>query len=65
LEIIGEAVKRILRSVPDFPITSARQIVATRNVVAHGYDKIDDTTIWYIVTKRLPVLKAEVEKLLG
>ncbi len=65
IEIIGEAVNCILRTNPDFPITAARKIVATRNYVAHGYDKVDDETIWTIVIKHLPLLRAEVQKLLG
>jgi uncharacterized protein with HEPN domain len=64
LEIIGEATNRILRLASDFPITSARKIVDTRNYVAHGYDKVDDSIIWYIVTKHLPKLKEDVDKLL-
>ena len=65
IEIIGEAVNRILRTDPDFSLTAARKIVATRNYVAHGYDKVDDETIWTIVIKHLPLLRAEVDKLLG
>jgi uncharacterized protein with HEPN domain len=65
LEIIGEAVNRILRADPSFEIDNARKIIATRNYVAHGYDKIDHETIWYIVTKQLSKLRAEVRQLLG
>ncbi|MDR0954421.1 MAG: DUF86 domain-containing protein [Rikenellaceae bacterium] len=64
LEIIGEATNRILKITPDFPITSARKIVDTRNYVAHGYDKVDDSIIWYIVTKHLPKLKEDIDRLL-
>lgn len=39
LEIIGEAMSRIHKVIPDFPITSARKIIATRNYVAHGMTK--------------------------
>ena len=64
VEIIGEAMSRILKVNPEISITSARKIVNVRNTVIHGYDKIDDETIWNIVINHLPILKSEVEKLL-
>jgi len=42
IEIIGEAVKRILNRNSDFPINNARRIVDTRNRIIHGYDTISD-----------------------
>jgi len=45
LEIIGEAVNRILKVEPEFPIDDARRIVNLRNWVIHGYDKVDDGLI--------------------
>ena len=35
IEIIGEAVNRILNVDPNFPITNARKIVDTRNRIIH------------------------------
>ncbi len=64
LEIIGEATKRILQTDPTFKLVNARKIIDTRNRVAHGYDKIDDSIIWYIATRHLSPLRAEVEQLL-
>jgi uncharacterized protein with HEPN domain len=32
--------------------------------VIHGYDSIHEDTIWVIINKHLPLLRAEVEKLL-
>jgi uncharacterized protein with HEPN domain len=63
--IMGEAMNRILKVDPDFTITAARQIVDTRNRVVHGYDSVSDETMWGIVINHLPLLKAEVERLLG
>ncbi len=65
LEIIGEATNRILKTTPAIEIGSARKIVDLRNWVIHAYDSVNDTVIWGIVTKHLPPLRAEVEKLLG
>ena len=64
IEIIGEAMNRILKLDEDIQIINARQIVDARNWVIHGYDKVDDVVIWGIVSKHLPKLKKEVEELL-
>jgi uncharacterized protein with HEPN domain len=64
LEIIGEAMNRILKIDKDFPITNAKEMIDTRNKISHGYDQVDHTIIWGIVIKHLPVLKSEVENLL-
>jgi len=64
IEIIGEAMNRILKLDPTFKIQNARQIVDTRNWVIHGYDTVDDVVIWGIVSKHLPKLQMEIEDLL-
>jgi uncharacterized protein with HEPN domain len=64
IEIIGEAVNRILKKDINYKIENARQIVGTRNRIAHGYDKISDDLIWSIVINNLPKLKEEVDNLL-
>ena len=38
IEIIGEAMKRILIQNPTIEIASSRKIVDTRNRISHGYD---------------------------
>lgn len=64
IEIIGEAIHRILKIDPKFNIVNARQIVDTRNWVIHGYDRVDDVVIWGIISNHLPNLKQEIEELL-
>lgn len=64
LEIIGEAMSRILQKQPDFKLTNARKIVDTRNRIIHGYDSISDESIWGIIINHLPLLKQEVDLLL-
>ena len=64
LEIIGEAINRILKINPDIVISEARRIVDLRNWVIHGYDKVDDVIIWGIISRDIPKLKEQVEKLL-
>lgn len=64
IEIIGEAMNRLLKHEPNINIINARKIVDTRNWVIHGYDKVDDVVMWGIISNHLPKLKIEVEKLL-
>jgi len=64
IEIIGEAMSRILKLEPEIEISNSRKIVDARNKIIHGYDEISDDVIWGIVVNHLPVLKIEVESLL-
>lgn len=64
LEIIGEAVNRILKLDPDFPLDNAHKIIGLRNQIIHAYDNISDENIWAIVQKHIPTLKSEVLKLI-
>lgn len=61
ITIIGEAMNRLLKLVPDIEITAARSIVDTRNYVIHGYDSVTDDIMWGIVMRHLPLLRTEVE----
>ena len=63
LEIIGEATKRILEIDPNIKISNARKIVNARNRIILGYDDIDNTEIWSIVIRSLPILKEEIGEL--
>lgn len=64
IEIIGEAMTRILKIEPKIKISNSRKIVDARNKIIHGYDEISNDVIWGIVVNNLPVLKNEVESLL-
>jgi len=64
IEIIGEAVNRILKKDKNFKLDNAEKIVGTRNRIIHGYNKISDDLIWSIVINHLPKLKDEVAGLL-
>lgn len=41
-EIIGEALNKLQQITPDIEISSKHKIIAMRNRVIHGYDKVDD-----------------------
>ena len=64
-EIIGEALSRIGRADPSAlgRIREHRQIISFRNILAHGYDAVDDLVVWAIVTNDLPHLLDDVERL--
>ncbi|HEX8378898.1 MAG TPA: HepT-like ribonuclease domain-containing protein [Pedobacter sp.] len=64
IEIIGEAMSKLLSLDPSIDIKSSRKIVDTRNWVIHGYDKVDDIIIWGIITIHLPILRDEIKLLL-
>ncbi len=63
LEIIGEAVRKAVEIHPEIKISGARQIIGLRNMIVHAYDAIEPTTLWRILIKDLPVLKAEISLL--
>lgn len=64
LEIIGEAVNRILKEETNFTISNARKIVDLRNLIIHGYDAVDYETLWAVVHRHIPVLKSEISEFL-
>lgn len=64
LEIIGEAVSKLIKINPEIQISYKRMIVDLRNKVIHAYDNVNDTIIWKVVTKDIPILQKEVEGLL-
>lgn len=64
IEIIGEAMNRILKKDSNINISNARQIVDVRNRIIHGYDSVSDNILWAIVIQYLPILQKEVSNLL-
>jgi len=64
IEIIGEAMNRILRIDESIAIINARKIVDARNYIIHGYDSLSPDILWSMVINHLPRLKKEVVALL-
>ena len=64
VEIIGEALSRILKRDETILISNSRKIVDTRNRIIHGYDSVSDDVIWGIVIRHLPILQTEIQMLL-
>jgi len=64
LEIIGEAINKLLKINPNVLISYSRQIVDLRNKVIHAYDNVNNIVIWSVIINHLPTLKSEVAALL-
>ena len=64
IEIIGEAMNRILKEDRNITITNSRKIVDARNYIIHGYDSLSADILWSIVINHLPKLKEETQILL-
>lgn len=60
LEIIGEAIRKILEIEPNIEISSAKNIIGLRNIIAHAYDSVEPEMLWGIIQKNIPVLAEEV-----
>lgn len=56
--IVGEALNVALGEMDELEprMPSARRAIATRHRIAHGYRTIDNTMMWDIATRRIPVL---------
>jgi uncharacterized protein with HEPN domain len=65
-EIIGEATGQMLADDPNVGdhMPEARQVVAFRNRLIHGYAEVDDERVWQVVVEFLPQLIARTRTLL-
>ena len=64
--IIGEAINLLLREHSELTgrLHDAKDIVAFRNRVIHGYFSVDEAIIWSAVRSSLPALLSDVQELL-
>lgn len=65
LEIIGEAIRKIIEIDPDIKITSAKNIIGLRNIISHAYDSVEPEMIWGIIQNNIPILADEINKIKG
>lgn len=65
LEIIGEAARRLSPAFREaHPQVPWRKIMATRHILAHDYDEIDNDIVWRIITAYVPDLLAQLKSLI-
>ena len=60
LGIIGEAANKFIKLDQNNTLANSVQIIGLRNRIIHAYDSIDDSLIWAILVKYLPLLRIEV-----
>lgn len=65
LEIIGEAIRKLIEIDPTITITSAKNIIGLRNIISHAYDSVEPEMIWGIIQNNIPVLADEIKKIKG
>jgi uncharacterized protein with HEPN domain len=66
LEIIGEAANRVPATDRErYAQVPWEQIIGLRHRLIHAYDRVDFDILWQIVTRDLPPLVAELEKILA
>ena len=63
LEIIGEAIRKIIEIDPSITITSAKNIIGLRNIIS--YDSVEPEMIWGIIQNNILVLAEEIKKIKG
>jgi uncharacterized protein with HEPN domain len=66
-EIIGEALGQLAKVDAELAarVSRWRDIIAFRNIIAHGYASLDHTVVWRAHKDSLPALRAEVAALLA
>jgi uncharacterized protein with HEPN domain len=63
LEIIGEAIRKIVEEEPNIQISSAKNIIGLRNIISHAYDAVEPEMIWGIIQNNVPILAEEIKEL--
>lgn len=63
LEIIGEAIRKIIEINPQIEITASKNIIGLRNIISHAYDSVEPEMLWGIIQKNIPVLADEIRNL--
>ena len=64
-EIMGEAINRIFKVDPNFPLIEGKEVIKTRNRIIHAYDSVMPDFLWGLVQKHIPQLKKDIERLIS
>lgn len=64
-EITGEALNRTKTIAPVLlgPIDNWKEIIGFRNVIAHGYDVVEDEIVWDSIQRNIPVLLEQLKNI--
>ena len=65
-EIVGEALTRIRKideAISD-SIVGGREAISFRNILAHGYDSVDNVIVWSIIENDLSKLTESLKKII-
>ena len=63
-EIMGEAINRIFKVDPEFPIPEGKEVIKTRNRIIHAYDSVQPDFLWGLIIRHIPELKKDIERLI-
>jgi uncharacterized protein with HEPN domain len=64
LAIIGEALWKADKKDAALPISNKKRIISLRHILVHDYDLVEDSIVWIICKKQLPILKTEIQSIL-
>ena len=65
LTVFGEAAAQVSRDLrAEHPEVPWREIVGMRNILVHGYTRVDYELLWEVTTERLPALIAQLTAIL-
>jgi len=66
-EIIGEAMSQLARldSTLAERIPNYRRVIGFRNLLIHGYDRVDASVVWRVIEQDLPSLRVQISALLA
>ena len=67
IELVGEALNNLRKAAPELAqrIPDVHKIIATRNVLVHGYTEVSSTIVWEAATQAIPGLIPTLEALLA
>ncbi len=65
-EILGEALNNIKKMDEEIfnSIEGSRGAISFRNILAHGYNTVDNVIVWGLIERDLSKLKHSIEKLM-
>jgi uncharacterized protein with HEPN domain len=64
IEVLGEAASKVSEATrSEAPTIPWRGIIGMRNRLVHGYAAVDHDIVWDVVTRDLPALLTELERL--